>query len=188
MKRNSFIASLVLMAAAPFKTLARINSSSFQPGKGFKIAKGEGRKYGTIITRGNLPGTVDLKVSGSDNNDGFAVFEQTVTAKGAGVPLHYHTDQDEMFYILDGAFRFKVGEEVFDLKAGESIFLPRKVPHAWMLLSDKGTTHSLVQPAGLLESFFVKLRAIEHVPTPEEIGRISAESGMVTIGPPLKLD
>ncbi len=95
-------------------------------------------------------------MSGSDNEGSLAVFEQTVLAKGAGVPLHFHPEQDEMFYVLDGSFRFKVGEEQFDLEIGDSIFLPRKVPHAWVLLSEKGTTHVLVQPAGKLEDFFVR--------------------------------
>jgi hypothetical protein len=93
-----------------------------------------------------------------------------------------------MFYVLDGSYRFKVGDEIFDLQLGDSIFLPRKIPHAWMLLSEKGTTHALVQPAGKLEDFFVRLKAIDHVPTPDEIGKISAECGMTVVGPPLKLE
>jgi len=187
MKRNHFLASLLLMAAAPLKTFAKIPSPFRSPGKGFKIARGEGRIHGHIQTRGRLPGVVDLKISGSDNDGTFAVFEQTVTAKGAGVPLHFHPEQEEMFYVLDGTYRFKVGDETFDLQTGDSIFLPRKVPHAWMLTSEKGTTHCLVQPAGKLEDFFLKLKAIDHVPTPEEIAKISADCGMTVVGPPLTL-
>jgi quercetin dioxygenase-like cupin family protein len=188
MRRNYFLASLLLIATNPFKTFAKIQSPFRPPNKGFKIAHGEGRIHGHIETRGRLPGVVDLKVSGSDNDGQFAVFEQTVLAKGAGVPLHFHPEQDEMFYILEGSYRFKVGDEMFDLEKGDSIFLPRKVPHSWILLSEKGITHALVQPAGGLESFFVKLKAIDHVPTPEEVAKISAESGMIVVGPPLKLE
>jgi quercetin dioxygenase-like cupin family protein len=188
MKRNRFLASLLMVAAAPLKTLAKIPTPFRLPGKGFKIARGEGRIHGNIQTRGRLPGVVDLKVSGSDNDGTFAVFEQTVLAKGAGVPLHFHPEQEEMFYVLEGSYRFKVGDELFDLKTGDSIFLPRKVPHAWMLTSEKGTAHCLVQPAGQLENFFLKLKAIDHVPTPEEIAKISAESGMIVVGPPLTLE
>ena len=188
MKRNHFFVSLLLVAATPLKTFAKISSSFRNPGKGFKIARGEGRIHGHIETRGRLPGVVDLKVSGTDSDGGFAVLEQTVLAKGAGVPLHFHPEQDEMFYVLDGAYRFKVGDESFDLQTGDSIFLPRKVPHAWMLTSEKGTTHCLVQPAGKMEDFFIKMKAIDHVPTPDEIAKISAECGMTVVGPPLKLE
>ena len=188
MERNHFLASLLLIAATPVISIAKIFSPFRPPGKGFRIAHGEGRIHGHIETRGRLPGVVDLKVSGSDNDGSFAVFEQTVLAKGAGVPLHFHPEQDEMFYILNGSYRFKVGDEMFDLQTGDSIFLPRKIPHAWMLTSEKGTTHCLVQPAGQLENFFLKLKAIDHVPTPEEVAKISAESGMVVVGPPLKLE
>lgn len=116
------------------------------------------------------------------------MFEQTVLAKGAGVPLHFHPEQDEMFYVLEGSYRFKVGDEMFDLQTGDSIFLPRKIPHAWMLTSEKGTTHCLVQPAGQLEHFFLKMKSVDHVLTPEEVAKISAESGMIVVGPPLKLE
>ena len=188
MKRNRLLASLLLIAANPLRTFAKFESSSNRLEKGIKIARGEGRIHGHIQTRGRLPGVVDVKISGSDNDGSFAVFEQTVLAKGAGVPLHFHPEQDEMFYVLEGSYRFKVGDEMFDLQLGDSIFLPRKVPHAWMLTSEKGTAHCLVQPAGQLENFFLKLKAIDHVPTPEEIAKISAESGMVVVGPPLKLE
>lgn len=188
MKRNYFLASLLLIVTAPLKTIAGIPSSLKSTGKGFKIARGEGRIHGHIETPGRLPGIVDLKVSGSDNDGGFAVLEQTVTAKGAGVPLHFHPEQDEMFYILDGTYRFKIGEETFDLQTGDSIFLPRKLPHAWMLTSEKGTTHCLVQPAGKLEDFFIKMKGMDHIPTPEEIAKISAECGMTVVGPPLTLE
>lgn len=186
MKRNHFLASTLLVAATPLRTLAKISTPFGSPGKGIKITRGEGRIHGHIETRGRLPGVVDVKISGSDNDGGFAVFEQTVLSKGAGVPLHFHPEQDEMIYILEGSYRFKVGDEMFDLQTGESIFLPRKVPHAWMLTSEKGTAHCLVQPAGKLEDFFVRLKAIDYVPTPEEIGKISAECGMTVVGPPLK--
>lgn len=188
MKRGQFMSLLLFGLAVPLQTFAKVRSALKGPIKGFKIARGEGRIHGHIQTRGRLPGVVDLKVSGSDTDGAFAVFEQTVLAKGAGVPLHFHPEQDEMFYVLDGSYRFKVGEEMFDLQSGDSVFLPRKIPHAWMLLSEKGTTHVLVQPAGQLENFFVKLKAIDHVPTPEEVAKISAESGMTVVGPPLKLE
>lgn len=188
MKRNHFLSLLLIIAAAPTRTFAKIQSTLQRSDKGFKISRGEGRIYGHIETKGRLPGVVDLKVSGSDTDGNFAVFEQTVLAKGAGVPLHFHPEQDEMFYVLEGSYRFKVGDEMFDLQAGDSVFLPRKIPHAWMLLSEKGTTHVLVQPAGELENFFLKLKASDHVLTPDEVDEISAESGMTVVGPPLILD
>jgi len=188
MKRNHFLSLLLFILAAPTRTIAKIQSPFKRSVKGFKISRGEGRIHGSIETKGRLPGVVDLKVSGSDTDGNFAVFEQTVLAKGAGVPLHFHPEQDEMFYVLDGSYRFKMGDEMFDLQAGDSIFLPRKIPHAWMLLSEKGTTHLLVQPAGELENFFLKLKASDRVLTPDEVAKISAESGMTVVGPPLSLE
>jgi len=189
MKRNRFLSLLLPLAANPLRTFAKLSTPLNRSDKGIKIAHGEGRIHGHLQTRGKLPGVVDLKISGTDTEGNFAVFEQTVTTKGAGVPLHFHPEQDEMFFVLDGSYRFKVGEEMFDLHVGDSIFLPRKVPHAWMVLSEKATAHLMVQPAGKMEDFFVKLDApADHVRTPEEVAKISADCGMVVVGPLLKLE
>ena len=106
------------------------------------------------------------------------------------MPLHVHPDQDEMFYVLEGNYRFKVGNDLFDLHAGDSIFLPRKVPHAWIMLSENGRSHILVQPAGKLEDFFLAVAAIDpdKRPSPEEMIKLSADHGMNNVGPGLSLE
>jgi hypothetical protein len=49
--------------------------------------------------------------------------------------------------------------------AGDSIFLPRKVPHAWTQVSSIGKMAVILQPAGKLENFFVTMAALDHEPT-----------------------
>ena len=188
MKRNRFLAALLLMTVAQQKLLAKSGMPVFRNEKGFRIAAGEGRIHGHIQLGGMNPGLIDVKVSGSDTDGNLAIFEQTSLSKGAKVPLHFHPDQDEMFYVLEGSFRFKLGDDMYDLTTGDSIFLPRNVPHAWIHLSDKGRMHVLLQPAGKLENFFLTVSTLDHVPTPEEIKNICAENGMIIVGPPLNLD
>jgi quercetin dioxygenase-like cupin family protein len=130
---------------------------------------------------------LDVKISGSDTNGDLALFEQTSLSQGRGTPLHVHPSQDEVFYVLEGSYRFKVGEELFDLTVGESIFLPRAVPHAWTQVSEKGKMMVLLQPAGKLENFFVTMAGMDHEPTPEEVAKIFAANGMQVVGPPLKI-
>ncbi len=101
---------------------------------------------------------------------------------------HIHPSQDEVFYVLEGSYRFKVGEELYNLTIGDSIFLPRKVPHAWTQVSEKGKMTVVLQPAGKLENFFVTMSALDHEPTPEEVAKIFAANEMQIVGPPLKIN
>ena len=46
----------------------------------------------------------------------------------------------------------------------------------------------ILQPAGKLENFFVAMAALDHEPTPEEVGKIFAANEMQVMGWPLKID
>jgi hypothetical protein len=45
-----------------------------------------------------------------------------------------------------------------------------------------------MQPAGMLENFFVTMAALDHQPSQEEVERIFSNNEMQVVGPPLKLD
>ena len=129
-----------------------------------------------------------MKISGSDTNGDLAIFEQTSLSQGKGTPLHIHHSQDEVFYVIKGAYFFQVGGEKFNLTKGDSIFLPRKVPHAWTQVSRRGKMTVVLQPAGKLEDFFVTVAALDHEPTQKEMEKIFADNGMQVVGPPLKIE
>ena len=131
---------------------------------------------------------MDVKVSGSDTDGGMAIFEQTSLSQGRGTPLHLHHSQDEVFYVIEGSYYFQVGDKKYTMVKGDSVFLPRKVPHAWTQVSESGKMTVIVQPAGKLEVFFVTMAALDHEPTQPEIARIFADNDMQVVGPPLKLD
>jgi len=48
---------------------------------------------------------------------------------GASNPRHYHPNCDEALLLLQGELRHSVGEEVFPLKAGDLIHIPRGAWH-----------------------------------------------------------
>jgi len=50
---------------------------------------------------------------------------------GAGSPLHVHTREAEAWYLLEGTMTYVAGAETFHLGAGDFIYLPRNVPHAF---------------------------------------------------------
>lgn len=46
------------------------------------------------------------------------------------VPLHKHAWHTEQVYILAGTGRMQLGEQFFDIKSGDHIFIPMGTPHA----------------------------------------------------------
>ena len=187
MKRNRFLATFLGLAAAPFVFGIQNPQVEMIPGKGFKISSGEGRLHGHLKLKGVNSNILDLKVSGKDTAGGFAMFEQTSISQGKGTPLHIHHFQDEIFYVVDGEYYFQVGEDKYRLNIGDSIFLPRKVPHAWTQVSEKGKMTVTFQPAGKMEEFFVTMAGLKEEPTADQVAQIFIDNEMKVVGPPLKI-
>ena len=186
MKRNKFL--LALLTSAPLMAFAENDERKKRDDKGFKVAAGEGRTHGHIQLKGVNANVLDLKVSGKDTNGALAIFEQTGLSPKRGTPLHVHHNQDEIFNVIEGEYHFIVGTQKFQLVAGDTIFLPRKVPHAWTQVSSKAKMNVIVQPAGRLEEFFVTMAAFNGEPTNEQVAKIFSDNEMEIVGPPLTVD
>jgi quercetin dioxygenase-like cupin family protein len=74
---------------------------------------------------------VSMKLFGRETGQSVTVFEQTVPADSKNSWLHLHRDSDEIAWVLEGEFTFKIGEQVIAGGPGTCAFLPRNVPHAW---------------------------------------------------------
>lgn len=48
-----------------------------------------------------------------------------------GAPPHTHQHASELFYLLDGALRVLVGEEIVTLRTGDFLLVPPNVAHAF---------------------------------------------------------
>lgn len=179
---------MLAASAAPSIVFPQIQKTSTKTGKGFKVNAGEGRIHGHIKLQGVNANILDVKISGSDTDGGFAMFEQTSLSQGKGTPLHIHHLQNEVFYVVEGAYYFQVGEDKYHLSAGDSIFLPMKIPHAWTQVSEKGKMTVTFQPAGKMEEFFVTMAALDHEPTSKEIAQIFADNEMQVVGSPLNIE
>ena len=80
-----------------------------------------------------------------------------------------------------------MGEDVFRLKAGDSVFGPRNVPHAFANVSDTGRLIIVYQPAGAIEQFFLNGSRLAN-PSPADLQAHYRAHGLEIVGPPLKLD
>ncbi|MBS1582545.1 MAG: cupin domain-containing protein [Bacteroidetes bacterium] len=158
------------------------------PRKGFKVAAGESRPDGHIRMMGVTANVLDIKISGADTDGRLSVLEQTGHTLNGGPPLHVHPDQDELFFVLEGRYSFQVGDDRFELGAGDTLFLPRGVPHAFLQRTEQARTVVAYQPSGRMEDFFRQSARFTAPPTAEEVAQLFAHHGMQVVGPPLKAE
>ncbi len=57
------------------------------------------------------------------------VFGEERVPAGFGVPMHFHEDDDELFYVLDGELAVVRPEGETRISRGDCVKLPRGVPH-----------------------------------------------------------
>ena len=157
------------------------SSSNYE--QGFVVRAAESRYNEMTRLGGTSPN--DVKVSSKDTNGALTIFEFTGNERG-GPPLHVHPNQDEIFFILEGEYLFQVGDNQHNLKMGDTIFLPRKVAHAFAQLTERGKMFFLFQPSGKMEDFFRTLGKLSGPPSPEEGAKIFHDHEMVVVGPPLQ--
>jgi CheY-like chemotaxis protein len=129
----------------------------------------------------------------SDRTNGtYAVVELT-GAPGDTPPLHLHVDDDEGFYVLDGALGLHVeGQPVVHLRAGEFAVAPRAIPHVYVVESEIPARWLAISSGGFVR--FVEevsvpaseraLPAEPHLRPPDELAAIAARHGIEILGPP----
>jgi quercetin dioxygenase-like cupin family protein len=76
--------------------------------------------------------------------------------RGLEPPPHTHTKEDESFLILGGEVVYTVGNQTFQAKEGDVMFLPRNIQHSFKIQSEKLETLMLLTPGGF-ENYFVEM-------------------------------
>ena len=143
------------------------------------VAAGEDR-FGEH--RGLGVSAIQFKIAGQDSN-GLFVLENVFTQKG-GPARHLHYEQDEWFYVLEGAFLFEIGQERMTLRPGDSVLGPRRVPHVWAFAgAPRGRILIAFTPPGKMEAFFREVTRANAMP-PQDPALWRAH-GMELLGPPL---
>jgi quercetin 2,3-dioxygenase len=180
MKRKHFL--VTTLAAIPALAFSKVADNLSNTKKPFIVKAGKNRSGAPMINfMGMHPN--DVVISGKDTGGALSVF--LFTGHGVvGTPLHIHPHQDEFFTVIEGNYRFVCGDLTSELGSGDTIFLPRNIPHQWLQLSEKGKLIYAVNPAGKLEDFFKAVDNLKN-PTNEAIDKLALTYGMKHIGPPL---
>ena len=157
--------------------------------KPYRVASGEG-----LADVWWKSGRVTVKTAGAETGKAFSQIE-TDDPRGSGPPLHLHHNEDETFYVLEGEVTVVVGDERIDLAAGDYLFGPREVVHAYVVRSERARMLVTASPAGV-EQFFVSqgvpvtggeppTEAV--MPPTDELMRLFADYGCEIVGPPISL-
>lgn len=163
------------MSEAKFINVNGIEIKLLSPdgGKKFKPSPGE---------------DVFFKMSGDEVEGLFDYFEIRVGYLD-GPPLHIHSVQHETFHVIEGELTVKVGDELVEAKAGEFLFIPKGVIHAYVNLKEGTIARAVgnLAPGGF-DKFVEELSQYQATASPPDMARvreISAKHNQVFVGPPL---
>jgi mannose-6-phosphate isomerase-like protein (cupin superfamily) len=113
---------------------------------------------------------------------------------GSSPPLHVHTREDEVMVLLEGSMLIRIGEETVHAEPGSVTFLPRGVPHTFLVEGDApARLISMAMPGGFEEFFAAAGRPAEDDGLPPNeppdvamLARVGADYGLQFVGPPLR--
>ncbi|WP_116947434.1 cupin domain-containing protein [Jiangella endophytica] len=145
----------------------------------FAVPPGSGRTLPTPTGD-----TIVIK-AGTQATHGSMTVAELLVHPGSGPALHAHVREDELWWVLDGDFRFKAGERLLRASTGGMAFGPRGTPHCFQNVGDTpGRLLIVTAPSGL-ERFFEQSATL---PTPidfDQLATIGHAHGLEFVGPPL---
>jgi mannose-6-phosphate isomerase-like protein (cupin superfamily) len=151
-----------------------------------KVDQGEGRLLW------HLGALLEFKALGEETGETYWALEGLADRQMA-VPLHAHSREDEVWYVLEGEIVFTIGDR--EVRGGPGTFahIPRGVPHSFRVASDTARWFGIGTPAGLDRWFFetgvpAGGRALPPPPEgPPDVERLVTSLrayGTETVGPP----
>jgi mannose-6-phosphate isomerase-like protein (cupin superfamily) len=61
-----------------------------------------------------------------------------VLEQGAGAPLHFHEEVDEVIVVIEGTLDVRIGDERLLVGKEQTISVPARTPHAFTVVSPEG--------------------------------------------------
>lgn len=113
---------------------------------------GQGQRAYRVINE-----IVTLKALAQDTAGAYTMFEVWTPPQG-GPPPHIQRYEDESFYVLEGLYIFRVGDQTLEVGPGEFVLVPRGTPHTYTNDSSRlGRMLVVNSPGGLSEQFFAEI-------------------------------
>jgi mannose-6-phosphate isomerase-like protein (cupin superfamily) len=131
-----------------------MNRSQIDSDKPTVILPGEGDMFET----GGFG--VHWKIDGPDTGERFAIVHHPIAPRTLAAPLHYHHNEDEYSYVLQGTLGALLGDEVVEAGTGTWVFKPRRQWHTFWNAGDTPCQIiEVISPAGF-ENFFREITRV----------------------------
>ena len=157
-------------------TIATNRAKVLASGEGLRLQSGPGRD-------------LLFKVTGEDTGGAFDYFIVQVAPKG-GPPLHVHHKQEETIHVLKGRYKIRIGDDIYYVEEGGFAYMPSKVPHAFLNLTDQPGEVIVVYTPGGGHKFYQEFGPIARMGKldPKVLGPLFTKYDMSLLGPPLTPD
>jgi len=148
------------------------------------------RRLSNTVTFGNV--SMTLLLTAAETGGSLSLME-SLMCPGTEPRYHVHENEDEIFYVLEGHLSVMVDGTVHECRAGDTIFLPRGLPHTFRVRSQVARCLSIATPSGF-ENFFKAIgkpanslaaQAAETASPnyPEIVARAAAAHGVRNVSP-----
>src|SRR3990172_9065174 len=115
-----------------------------------------------------------IKLIGEDTAGAYTLIEE-INPPGVGIPLHVHENEDETFHVVEGQVEFTLDGKPVTAGAGTTVYLRRRVPHAFKVVGQMpARVLVLLSPSGL-ERMFRELAQLP--PGPPDMEKVVAICG-----------
>ncbi len=120
-------------------------------------------------------------IEGARTGGSFALVEHPLAPRSLGSPIHTHTREDEYSYVLEGTVGLQIGDETVEAHAGDLVFKPRDIPHAfWNATDEPARLLEIIAPADFA-SYFAEIEPFvpqDGPPDLEALGAVAARYGL----------
>jgi mannose-6-phosphate isomerase-like protein (cupin superfamily) len=123
---------------------------------------------------------ITILLTGEQTGGRLSLWHET-TPPGGGPPLHFHINDDEAFYVLEGTIAFFQNSHWQEVGAGGSAFVPRGQLHSFKNPGDKPARMLLSTSPGGFDVFFIRCApefAKASGPDMARVYEIAAEHGI----------
>ena len=144
------------------------------------MQSGEGRTLPTPTDD-----VITIKAGTRETHGSMTVMELRV-APGSGPAMHIHLREDELWWVLEGEFRFRTADDWLRASSGGMAFGPRGTPHAFQNIGDTpGRLLIVTTPSGL-ERFFEQFAREATLPAGfDQLTAVGEANWLDFTGPPL---
>lgn len=120
-----------------------------------------------------------IKATGDQTGGAWSLVEGVWQPGGFGPLPHIHKAEEESFYVLEGAFDFRLADETLRAEAGTFVLVPRGVLHAFAVAGDQPSRLMFLHSPAL-DGFFLELAGLAQAgrPEPDAVRELMGKWGM----------